>query len=79
MVVEGNFDREQPTPQQLEVLPMLVAWAVGTHRIPAAGIGGHRDYASTSCPGAALYPYISSGQLRTDVEELLAAGGVRTG
>ena len=79
IVLEGNFDNVDPTGEQLRSLDLLSAWAIETYGISTGRIAGHRDYASTSCPGASLYPYVSSGTLRTNVEALLAAGGVRIG
>ena len=49
---EGNFDVHDPSPAQLEGLAAVVGWArsfFGTD-----GVGVHRDYASTSCPGDRL-------------------------
>ncbi len=75
VVVEGNFDSGAPTESQLERLPVLLAWAAASFAIPTGGIGGHLDYAVTTCPGAELYPYVRDG-LRADVDALIAAGGV---
>ncbi len=79
VVVEGNFDKTDPTSPQLESLDRILAWAAAAYGIPPATIAGHRDYAATSCPGAGLYPYVSSGALQANVEALLAAGGVVVG
>ncbi|MDB6124995.1 MAG: hypothetical protein JWQ71_3988 [Pedosphaera sp.] len=54
IVLEGNFENEQPTPEQLAALHRLVAWLSYHWHIPAAQIKGHQDYAKTLCPGSHL-------------------------
>jgi hypothetical protein len=71
VVVEGNFEVDQPTRAQLDSLVRLLAWASESFDVAPATISGHRDHASTSCPGGNLYPYIASGDLQRDVEELI--------
>lgn len=76
VVVEGNFERDDPTAAQLRGLSLLLASASDEHGISPAAIAAHRDYANTSCPGENLYPYVSSGALRRDVESLLRGQAV---
>ena len=71
VVVEGNFEQDQPTEAQLDSLVHVLAWASTAFDVPASTITGHRDHANTVCPGGNLYPYIASGDLQRDVEELL--------
>lgn len=54
IVLEGNFDEEQPTSAQLESLRVLVLWAASNWRIQANALRGHKDYAQTACPGKNL-------------------------
>ncbi len=54
VVLEGNFENEQPSSKQLESLGQLVAWLSANYSIPVSEIKGHSDYASTACPGASL-------------------------
>lgn len=75
VVVEGNFNKQQPTETQQTHLAVLLAWAAEAFDIPPSTIRGHRDHATTSCPGDNLYPYVA-GNLRVDVETIIAAGGV---
>ncbi|MBV9773249.1 MAG: N-acetylmuramoyl-L-alanine amidase [Gemmatimonadetes bacterium] len=56
IVVEGNFENEQPTAAQLESLRSLVRWAAWKWHVPASAIGKHNDYAVTLCPGKNLTP-----------------------
>ena len=54
IVLEGNFEKEQPSHKQLESLRELVAWLSVNYKIPVAEIKAHNDYASTACPGMNL-------------------------
>ena len=77
MVLEGNFQNVQPTAPQLDRLPVLLAWAAQRFGISTSTIGGHRDYASTACPGSNLYPVIRDGDLEAQVNAIIAGGGVQ--
>jgi hypothetical protein len=66
---EGNFDSQDPTGPQLESVADLFAWAAQTHSVDPSTLGGHRDYAATSCPGDRLYPLLSEGRLAAMVAE----------
>ncbi|MDJ0791827.1 MAG: N-acetylmuramoyl-L-alanine amidase [Acidimicrobiia bacterium] len=67
VVLEGNFEIEQPTPAQLDSLVRILAWASQRFDVSPDTIGGHRDHAATACPGENLYTYIASGDLARDV------------
>ena len=54
IVLEGNFEKEQASAHQLRALKELSLWLAVTWKIPASEIKGHRDYASTACPGKNL-------------------------
>jgi hypothetical protein len=54
VVLEGNFENEQPTPEQMAALERMVAWVAHRWHIPAERIKGHQDYAKTRCPGSNL-------------------------
>jgi hypothetical protein len=58
IVVEGHFDKEEPSTAQLAALDRLVAWLAQKYRVPAARITGHDDHASTDCPGTHLKSYL---------------------
>jgi hypothetical protein len=76
VVVEGNFEVEQPTQAQFESLVAVLAWASEHYNVSPAAIGGHGDYAATLCPGRYLEARIHSGELRAAVQSLLDKGGV---
>ncbi len=54
IVLEGNFESEQPTNSQLKQLLNLTRWLSWKWQIPATEIKGHKDYAATACPGKNL-------------------------
>jgi len=54
IVLEGNFEEESPTESQMATLRSLTAWLSATYSVPSDRIGGHKDFASTACPGTNL-------------------------
>lgn len=75
VVCEGNFDEEQVTQAQLDGAAFAFAWAATRYGIPTATLEGHRDAShDTACPGASLYEYVVSGDLRARIEALLTSG-----
>ena len=76
VVLEGNFEVEQPTAAQLSSLTAVLAWASERYGVSPATISGHGDHAATLCPGRHLESRIHSGQLAADVQRLIDSGGV---
>ena len=76
VVVEGNFEVEQPTAAQLASLKSVLAWASERYDVTPNTISGHGDHAATLCPGRHLETLIHSGQLAADVQRLIDSGGV---
>jgi hypothetical protein len=58
ITVEGDFDREQPSAEQLAALKKLVVWLSAAYGISPEGIAGHGDYDQTDCPGRNLKPFL---------------------
>ena len=54
IVVEGDFDKESPTGEQIASLKKLIAWLKQSYGISSARISVHNDHTSTSCPGKNL-------------------------
>ena len=54
VVLEGNFETEQPSAEQLGSLQELTAWLSSKYKIKVSEIKTHNDYASTACPGKNL-------------------------
>jgi len=76
VVVEGNFEVEQPTVAQLASLKSVLAWASERYDVAPSTISGHGAHAATLCPGRHLEALIHSGQVATDVQRLIDSGGV---
>jgi hypothetical protein len=65
----GNYERQEPTQAQLDAIADLMAWAVREFDLPLERIGGHYNYASTSCPGTHLRKFLEDGTLRRMVAQ----------
>jgi hypothetical protein len=77
VVCEGDFNKEEVSEDQLNGTALVLAWAAEQFGIPTSTLQGHRDVASnTTCPGAGLYQHVTSGDLQSRVDSLLAAGPV---
>ena len=66
VVVEGDFDREQPAPEQMSALRDLLVWLSLSWNVPTEKISVHKDHAPTSCPGRnfmAMLPTLRAGVL----------------
>jgi hypothetical protein len=59
IVLVGNFDRESPSPQQMEGLVRLVSYLSRTCDIPLKHVYFHGELKSTECPGR----YLSKAQV----------------
>jgi hypothetical protein len=75
-LLDGNFEVQSPTAEQLEALARLIAWASVRHGIPTSTISGHRDHAATACPGQSVYVAVQNGSLRQRVDDIIASGPV---
>ena len=75
IVVEGNFENEQPSAEQQASLQAMVAWLSVKYDVPVARIKAHNDYAKTACPGVNLKKLLP--ELRDKVAEQTAAAGER--
>jgi hypothetical protein len=72
IVVEGDFEREEPTKAELDSLMKLVTWLALKYAIAPESIAGHGDYDQTDCPGANLRPFLE--ELRKAIREQYPAG-----
>ena len=54
VVLEGNFEIEEPQAVQLAALEKLTVWLMKQYRISASEINYHRGVAETACPGKRL-------------------------
>lgn len=76
VMCEGNFEKQKPTNAQTGALVDVLAWAVTKYDLPLGRISGHRDHASTSCPGDHLYRKLKDGRIKRRVRRRIKAGGV---
>lgn len=69
----GDFNRQRPSPAQLESVVRLTAWLMQEHHIGIEAVRTHRDAApgQTECPGRDFYRYILDGQLRKWVQAVV--------
>ena len=69
----GNFERQRPSPQQIESCAKLTAWLCQELKIDTDHVRGHKDAApgQTDCPGKDFYRYLQSGQFKQCVKDLL--------
>jgi len=72
---EGDFNQQEIGEDQYWSLVDLVAWGAVEFGVEPAMIRGHRDLASTSCPGDNLYPLVENGTLAADVVAAVAGPG----
>lgn len=60
----GNYGQQEATQGQLDAIADLMAWALQEFDLPLERIGGHYNYAATTCPGQHLRKYLEDGTLR---------------
>ena len=72
----GNFSEQDIARPQLRSLVDVLAWACARFDVSPRTIGGHREYAATSCPGSNLQKRIARGVVQRRVRSRLEAGGV---
>lgn len=77
VLVEGNFEQQQVTEEQLNGAAMAFAWASQKHNIPTSTLRGHKDVTpTTACPGTNLEAFIANGDLEQRVNALISRGPV---
>ena len=54
VVLEGNFEKTEPTKEQMETLFKMVSWLARKYKVPADKISSHKSFAPTACPGKNL-------------------------
>jgi hypothetical protein len=71
IVVEGDFEKEVPSTEQIATLRDLLAWVLRSRGLTAESITVHRDHAPTDCPGRNLMAVLPS--LLAQVKQQLAS------
>jgi hypothetical protein len=69
----GNYEQQEPTQPQLNAIADLMAWAFKEFDLPLDRLGGHYNYATTTCPGKHLRKYLEDGTFRRMIEARLSA------
>lgn len=69
VVLEGNFETEQPSKNQQKALQEIVVWLASKYQVPTSEIKGHNDFAKTACPGKNLKNLFP--QLQEKVSEII--------
>jgi hypothetical protein len=69
----GNYEQQEPTQAQLDAIADLMAWAFKEFDLPLDRLGGHYNYATTTCPGKHLRKYLEDGTFRRMIEARLSA------
>jgi N-acetylmuramoyl-L-alanine amidase len=65
VVLQGDFDKDQPTDKQKASLDDLIAWLAAKHNVAPEGITAHKDHTDTTCPGQNLYSYMGELKKKT--------------
>lgn len=60
IVLEGNFEKEKPTQEQIESMKKLTDWLAKKYSVSRTDIKAHNDYTKTACPGKNLKELLSS-------------------
>jgi hypothetical protein len=68
VTLEGNFNEQGLPDAQLRSLVDALAWGLREFGLTADRIAAHRDLASTSCPGDAVYGLMADGTMAALVE-----------
>jgi len=56
--LQGDFEKENPTPSQLASLKELIDKKKAEYNIGNSNVEGHRHFSNTSCPGKFLYAWL---------------------
>lgn len=67
----GNFEVQDVPRRQLDSAIDVMAWGCEKFDVRPRKIGGHRDFASTACPGDNLYHFINNGSIQNRVKRRL--------
>lgn len=59
ILVLGNFEVQNPTPQALASLDSLIAEAALANRVPLQRVRTHREWNPTACPGQSLQRHMN--------------------
>ena len=67
----GNYNLQEPTPQQLESAAKLMAHSIQKYGLSKDVIYGHDDWADSTCPGSYVRPFLDDGTILDMIEKWL--------
>jgi hypothetical protein len=70
--LDGDFDVSTPSADSITALVLILAWSSQALGIAPATLSGHRDHATTTCPGGFLYEL--RDEIAEQVDRLLIGG-----
>ncbi len=70
--VMGNYEVQKLNAEQLKSIVELTSYLAKKYSVDLNDIKGHKDYASTLCPGADFYRLISNGTIQKLIAEDMA-------
>jgi hypothetical protein len=80
VAIEGDFEKEEPTPQQLDAVRDLLAWLTLSWNLKMERISVHKDHAPTDCPGRNFLAVLPTLITRTNERRAAAIADLcRTG
>jgi hypothetical protein len=71
IVVEGDFEKEVPSKEQISALRTLLTWILHSRGLTVESISVHKDHAATDCPGRNLMAVLPG--LLSQIKETLTA------
>lgn len=71
ITVMGNYDKQEPTQEQIQAISNLMTWSVAEYDISPQNISGHFELADTGCPGLYLKEIFEKGTFHQAVKEQL--------
>jgi hypothetical protein len=76
VVLEGDFGKETPTPDQLESVRRLLVWLTLSWHLRIEDISVHKDHAPTTCPGRNFMAELPNVLSRTDAQRTAAIANI---
>jgi hypothetical protein len=75
VLCEGDFDQETVSQAQLDGAALIFAWATKQFGITTNTLASHKEVTPvTSCPGTTLESHLTSGDLKSRIENVIATG-----
>jgi hypothetical protein len=76
VVLEGDFEKETPTPNQLQSVGRLLVWLTLSWHLRIEDISVHKDHAPTTCPGYNFMAELPNVLSRVEVQRTSAIANI---